>query len=362
MREMALDYSKGRNKTLSAIAEKQNTAQTVVNIPVDKIVENEQNAAIFDMTDIDELANEISENGFHGAIEVIRKKEGNYEIISGHRRFRALKLNGVKEIPCIILDVDDTDDEKKLRLLITSNVFNREISPLSLAKAINVAEKRIFSKQKGDTRKALAEFFNKSESQIHKYKVLVNLIPELQELLEKKILSYSSLSEIAVKSEEEQKKYYDIVMEHIENDELTISPAKIKEKFNNSDKQESDINEPDEPVSETEEKTQPVAEQYEDGSDEETTVNGSDDYDVQQYEEDDESDGSDGSEEPETDDIKAQEEKNESEEKFKKFLKKNYFDLNDILNQCKSIGYLQNDDMKLLIKLQTELTNMYKSL
>lgn len=348
---MALDYSKGRTKTLSTIAEKQNTAQTVVNIPIEKIVENEQNAAIFDMTDIEALASEISENGFHGAIEVIRKKDGNYEIISGHRRYRAMKINGVREVPCIILDVNDDDEEKKLKLLITSNTFNREISPLSMARAIDIAEKKIFSKQKGDTRKALAEFFNKSESQIHKYKVLVRLIPELQDVLEKEIVPYTLLSDIAVRDEDKQRIFYNMVKEHTENGELTVSPSELKKEYSSLEKNENNETDKNISVPETSENVQPVLENNE-NTDEEELMN--------------------ESEQPshktvfsENEQEIAEEDKNDkrnSDDKFKKFVKKNYFDINEVINQCKGIGCLENDAMKLLTKLQAELTDIYKYL
>lgn len=238
---MALDFKKGRSGALSAIAEKQNTSQSIINIPASKIVENKMNSQIFNMDDIENLAEEIRDNGFHGAIEVVRQNNGNYEIISGHRRFRALQINGVQEIPCIILDIPADDEEKKLSVLITANTFNREISPLSMARAIDMAEKHIFSKKKGNTRKALADFFKISESQIHRFKSLLRLIPEFQDLVETKQVPYAYLSEVAVKEEEFQKEVYERIMEKVSEEQpLEISKSEIKKIINKLEAPETD--------------------------------------------------------------------------------------------------------------------------
>lgn len=238
---MALDFKKGRSGALSAIAEKQNTSQSIINIPASKIVENEMNSQIFNMDDIEILAEEIRENGFHGAIEVVRQSNGNYEIISGHRRFRALQINGVQEIPCIILDIPADDEEKKLSILITANTFNREISPLSMARAIDAAEKNIFSKKKGNTRKALSDFFKVSESQIHRFKSLLRLIPEFQDLVETKQVPYAYLSEVAVKEEDFQKEVYERIMENVSDEKpLEISKSEIKKIINKLEEPEAD--------------------------------------------------------------------------------------------------------------------------
>ena len=74
----------------------------VMNIPLDKIDGNPENDKLFSMRSVDHLAKIIDEEGYTTPIEVYKKKNGRYEITSGHRRYQAMKLLGQKEIPCYI--------------------------------------------------------------------------------------------------------------------------------------------------------------------------------------------------------------------------------------------------------------------
>ena len=38
---------------------------------------------------------------------VVREYEGKYQIVVGERRYRACKLAGITEVPCIIQELDD---------------------------------------------------------------------------------------------------------------------------------------------------------------------------------------------------------------------------------------------------------------
>ncbi|MGH7793026.1 MAG: ParB N-terminal domain-containing protein, partial [Thermodesulfobacteriota bacterium] len=60
----------------------------------------------FDETSIEELAQSIKENGIIQPL-VVRKSEGNYEIIAGERRWRAAQRVGLTKVPVIIKDVSD---------------------------------------------------------------------------------------------------------------------------------------------------------------------------------------------------------------------------------------------------------------
>ena len=58
------------------------------------------------MLHLKELAESIK---VHGIIQpiTVRKKDGQYEIVAGERRFRASKLAGLEKVPVIITDMDD---------------------------------------------------------------------------------------------------------------------------------------------------------------------------------------------------------------------------------------------------------------
>ena len=60
----------------------------------------------FDKDKIKELAQSIKEGELLQPI-VVRKSDGNYQIIAGERRWRALSLLGEKEIPAIVWEIDN---------------------------------------------------------------------------------------------------------------------------------------------------------------------------------------------------------------------------------------------------------------
>jgi len=68
-----------------------------------------QSRTAFDPDKLEELANSIKEQGVLQPILVRRTARGTYEIIAGERRVRACKMVGLKEIPAIVRDSDDTN-------------------------------------------------------------------------------------------------------------------------------------------------------------------------------------------------------------------------------------------------------------
>ncbi len=55
--------------------------------------------------DMENLKDSIKEHGVITPATVERKKDGRYELISGHRRKKASELAGVKTLKCEIVDV-----------------------------------------------------------------------------------------------------------------------------------------------------------------------------------------------------------------------------------------------------------------
>ncbi len=77
---------------------------------MDAIEPNRKQSRIaFDPDKLEELANSIKEQGVLQPILVRRTSRDTYEIIAGERRFRACKMVGLKEIPAIVRDSDDTN-------------------------------------------------------------------------------------------------------------------------------------------------------------------------------------------------------------------------------------------------------------
>jgi len=75
---------------------------------------------------MENLLESIKENGVLNPIIVRPTKDNKFEIVSGHRRERAVELADIEEIPCIVREL--TDDEATI-LMVDSNLQREEILP-----------------------------------------------------------------------------------------------------------------------------------------------------------------------------------------------------------------------------------------
>lgn len=80
-----------------------------------------------------ELSDSIREHGILQPLSV-RKLDGGYELVSGERRLRAAKLAGLREVPCIVVDVDE---ESSSLLALVENLQRRDLDFLEEALALD---------------------------------------------------------------------------------------------------------------------------------------------------------------------------------------------------------------------------------
>ncbi len=136
-------------------------------IPVSKIdVCESQPRKYFDEEKLSELASSIKQ---HGIIQplVLKKNGDRYMIIAGERRYRAARLLGLKEVPCIIKDFDD---EKILEVSIIENIQREDLNPIEEAQAINM-----LMKEYNFTQESVAERLGRSRPAIANSLRLLNL-------------------------------------------------------------------------------------------------------------------------------------------------------------------------------------------
>lgn len=224
---MAMDLSKSKNASrMKAIQEKskeQGNGLVTINIPLDEIDENPDNEKTFNMEKVDAIARNIEQVGFFGTINVFKKPDGRYEISSGHTRYRAMKKIGADSIPCSVSPYPD--EFKRGLILLSSNTNNRVMRPMDWARAIDYyynlmkAAKKEFGKgeksYEGDLRTRAAEFFDTSPTNIARYYSLLNLIPELQEMVDDPELPYSAFTTAGTMSEEDQMTLYERLSDEI---------------------------------------------------------------------------------------------------------------------------------------------------
>jgi ParB family transcriptional regulator, chromosome partitioning protein len=87
----------------------------------------------FDEEEIQSLADSIKAQGLLQPILVRQKENSTYEIISGERRFRALKLLGKDKIPCMVKT--GLSDREMMEMAIVENIQREDLNEIEKAEA-----------------------------------------------------------------------------------------------------------------------------------------------------------------------------------------------------------------------------------
>ena len=151
------------------------SAQNVEDISINLIDEDPENGYLYGYEDVEALERSIKEIGFQSIIRVCKKGDGKYLCISGHSRLKAARNVGMKEIPCQVVDLPDTDDQ---RLLSVINLNTQRIKrPLYTSRQIEKLEEiyRNQGKTGDELTKALCEAFSLGKTQMYNIKSLVKL-------------------------------------------------------------------------------------------------------------------------------------------------------------------------------------------
>lgn len=241
--------SEGMLNGISKNTEKVSTLEAKENfkidyIDIDKIIRNEKN--FYEINNIDELVEDISINGLNHNLVVRPTNKGLYEIISGERRYTALKKlvkNGedkFKKVPCKISDLNDLDSEI---VLIQANAQTRELTEIDKLKQVQrLTELYRMKKKKGERvgviREVVAKDTGLSMTQVGRYDTInKKLIPELKNILEKGDLTIASASEFAKLNEDNQKLILQIIQKEVDISKKEAHELKNKFKKIEEEKQ-----------------------------------------------------------------------------------------------------------------------------
>ena len=105
----------------------------VLYVSIDDIKPNSaQPRKNFDEEKLEELAASIER---HGVIQpvVLRKLGIGYELVAGERRWRAARMAGLREIPCIVKELSD---EENMLLAIIENMQREDLNPIEEAEGL----------------------------------------------------------------------------------------------------------------------------------------------------------------------------------------------------------------------------------
>ena len=88
---------------------------------------------LFDDEGLEELSRSIKDYGILNPLSV-RLRGSRYELVAGERRLRAARLAGLKEVPCILLDVNMEDASL---IALVENLQRRDLDFIEEANGIN---------------------------------------------------------------------------------------------------------------------------------------------------------------------------------------------------------------------------------
>ncbi|MEE1136891.1 MAG: ParB/RepB/Spo0J family partition protein [Acutalibacteraceae bacterium] len=196
--------------------------EKVVQIPISQIRDfPEHPYKVKDDESMNELVDSIMQRGLIQPVIIRPTEDGNYEMVSGHRRKRAFEIAGMKNIPARVKEM--TKGEAILAM-VDSNLQREVILPSEKAFAYKMrleAMKRQGERtdltsvpvaQKSKTsRELLGEEVGESQDQIRRYIRLTNLIPELLELVDEGRIAMRPAVEISYLPEEAQMQLYETI-------------------------------------------------------------------------------------------------------------------------------------------------------
>ena len=207
-------------------------------IDIDKIIVNSKN--FYPIVEINSLAEDISINGLNHNLVVRPVSEEVYEIISGERRYTALKTlvdrgeSKYKIVPCKVINLNDIDAEI---VLIQANAQTRDLTDADKLKQVErLTELYKKKKEKGekitDIRGLVSKDIGLSTGQVAKYtSVSNNLIPQLRSALDEGNLTISNATIFAGLNEEGQKLILDMINRKVDisKQEATEIKKQLKE-------------------------------------------------------------------------------------------------------------------------------------
>jgi ParB family chromosome partitioning protein len=218
--------NKGANISLKSYDEifsteetRQDTGEHVIMVKLDKIHPFKNHPfKVVDDEDMRKTADSIREYGVLVPAIVRPLGNGEYEMISGHRRRYASKLAGKDEMPVIVREMDD---DTATILMVDSNLQREHILPSERAKAYqmkieamkhqgertDLTSRQVGTKLRADEQ--VAKDTGESARTVQRFVRLNHLIPELLEMVDEKKIAFNPAVELSYLKPQEQKEFYE---------------------------------------------------------------------------------------------------------------------------------------------------------
>ena len=134
----------------------------------------------FDEEAIRDLSHSIETHGVLQPI-LVRPSVNGYEIVAGERRWRAARLAGLRDVPCLVRDFSD---EENMLIALIENIQREDLNPVEEAKGM-----RRMAESYGLTQEEIAKSLGKSRPYVANALRLLKLPSDVITLLEEGALS-----------------------------------------------------------------------------------------------------------------------------------------------------------------------------
>lgn len=188
---------------------------------------------VIDNEEMEALIESIMQNGIVSPIIVrpLENTDGEYEVISGHRRLYAAQKAGITEVPALIYSIDR---DAAAIVLVDSNLHREHILPSEKAFAYKMKADALAHQgwrtdltsgqvvPKSDDNRTTAQIgadMGDSYKTVQRYIRLTNLIPEILQYVDDGRVSFTPAVELSYLNEQEQ---YDL-LEQMELNDCTPS-------------------------------------------------------------------------------------------------------------------------------------------
>lgn len=205
-------------------AEARQQGEQILTVPIAEVHDFENNPyQVRHDAELLDMAESIARLGVHTPCLARPRKDGGYELLSGHRRKAASMIAGKDTLPIIVRDIDD---DTATILVVDGNIQRETILPSEKAKAYKMKLEAIKRQgQRSDLTSVQLEqkFSNKtsrdligdrtgeSGAQIRRYIRLTELIPPLLQMVDDRKIAFNPAVELSYLSKELQTDLFDVI-------------------------------------------------------------------------------------------------------------------------------------------------------
>jgi len=158
-------------------------ADSVASLPIGRITPNRyQPRKIFSDESLQELSSSIKSHGLNQPIVVARRESGDYELISGERRWRACQLAGLDHVDAIVRE--GVSNEQMLALSLIENIQREDLNAIDIAQAYKQLVDAF-----GVAQTEIAQYCGKSRSSVSNSLRLLELPPQIQKAVQTAAIS-----------------------------------------------------------------------------------------------------------------------------------------------------------------------------